>query len=139
LREHLTWRVVHAEAVGRVVSHRVPGLSLNRNIRADQFIRLTGAKAQADYPERLRRIVAWDVENEREIVLLSNLMEFGATTVAAIYKERWKIELFFKALKQNLTVKTFVGTSENALRIQIWTALIALLLLKWLHHLSKAN
>ena len=52
---------------------------------------------------------------------------------------RWKIELFFKALKQNLTVKTFVGTSENALRIQIWTALIALLLLKWLHHLSKAN
>jgi hypothetical protein len=48
-------------------------------------------------------------------------------------------QLFFKALKQNLTVKTFVGTSENALRIQIWTALIALLLLKWLHHLSKAN
>ena len=65
--------------------------------------------------------------------------DFGSTTVAAIYKERWKIELFFKALKQNLTVKSFVGTSENALRIQIWTALIALLLLKWLHHLSKAN
>ena len=57
----------------------------------------------------------------------------------AIYKERWQIELFFKALKQNLTVKTFVGTSENALRIQIWTALIALLLLKWLHHLSQPN
>jgi IS4 transposase len=112
---------------------------LNRNIRADQLIRLTGVKAQADYPELLRRIVAWDAENEREIVLLTNLVEFGATTIAAIYKERWQIELFFKALKQNLTVKTFVGTSENALRIQIWTALIALLLLKWLHHLSKAN
>jgi len=111
----------------------------NRNIRADQFIRLTGAKAQADYPDLLRRIVVWDSENEREVVLLTNLMEFGATTIAAIYKERWQIELFFKALKQNLTVKTFVGTSENALRIQIWTALIALLLLKWLHHLSKAN
>jgi Transposase DDE domain/Domain of unknown function (DUF4372) len=111
----------------------------NRNIRADQFIRLTGAKAQTDYPDLLRRIVVWDSENEREIVLLTNLMEFGATTIAAIYKERWQIELFFKALKQNLTVKTFVGTSENALRIQIWTALIALLLLKWLHHLSKAN
>ena len=83
--------------------------------------------------------MVWDAENEREIVLLTNLMEFGATTIAAIYKERWQIELFFKALKQNLTVKTFVGTSENALRIQIWTALIALLLLKWLHHLSKAN
>ena len=87
----------------------------------------------------MRRVVVWDAENEREIVLLTNLFDFGATTVAAIYKERWKIELFFKALKQNLTVKSFVGTSENALRIQIWTALIALLLLKWLHHLSKAN
>jgi Domain of unknown function (DUF4372)/Transposase DDE domain len=109
------------------------------NIRADEVIRLTGKQAQADYPELLRRIVAWDAENEREIVLLTNLLAFGATTVAAIYKERWKIELFFKALKQNLTVKTFVGTSENALRIQIWTALIALMLMKWLHHLSKAN
>ncbi len=64
---------------------------------------------------------------------------FGATTIADIYKQRWQIELFFKALKQNLRVKSFVGTSENALRIQIWTALIALLLLKWLHHLSKAR
>jgi hypothetical protein len=111
----------------------------NRNIRADQLIRLTGIRAHNDYPELLRRIVVWDAENEREIVLLTNLLEFGSTTIAAIYKERWKIELFFKALKQNLTVKTFVGTSENALRIQIWTALIALLLLKWLHHLSQAN
>jgi hypothetical protein len=111
----------------------------NRNIRADQLIRLTGPQAQIDYPDLLRRTVIWDAENQREIVLLTNLLDFGSTTIAAIYKERWKIELFFKALKQNLTVKTFVGTSENALRIQIWTALIALLLLKWLHHLSKAN
>ncbi len=72
-------------------------------------------------------------------MLLTNHLEFGATTIASIYKDRWKLELFFKAIKQNLTVKTFVGTSENALRIQIWTALIALLLLKWLHHLSGAN
>ena len=111
----------------------------NRGILADQMIRLTGAQAQVDCPCLLRRVIVWDHVNEREIVLLTNLLEFGATTIAAIYKERWQIELFFKALKQNLTVKTFVGTSENALRIQIWTALIALLLLKWLHHLSKAN
>ena len=111
----------------------------NRGILSDQFIRLTGARAQTDCPCLLRRVVVWDADNEREIVLLTNLLEFGATTIAAIYKERWQIELFFKALKQNLTVKTFVGTSENALRVQIWTALIALLLLKWLHHLSKAN
>jgi hypothetical protein len=111
----------------------------NRGILSDQIIRLTGAQAQTDCPCLLRRVVVWDADNEREIVLLTNLLEFGSTTIAAIYKERWQIELFFKALKQNLTVKTFVGTSENALRIQIWTALIALLLLKWLHHLSKAN
>jgi len=111
----------------------------NRNIRSDQLIRFTGEKAQKDCPSLLRRVVAWDPVNEREIVLLTNLQEFGATTIAAIYKDRWEIELFFKALKQNLKVKTFVGTSENALRIQIWTALIAILLLKWLHHLSKAK
>jgi hypothetical protein len=111
----------------------------NRNIRSDQLIRFTGEKAQKDCPCLLRRVVVWDPVNEREIVLLTNLQEFGATTIAAIYKDRWEIELFFKALKQNLKVKTFVGTSENALRIQIWTALIAILLLKWLHHLSKAK
>jgi IS4 transposase len=83
--------------------------------------------------------VVWDAANEQEIVLLTNQLAFGSTTVAAIYKDRWEIELFFKALKQNLKVKSFVGTSENALRVQIWTALIAMLLLKWLHHLSKAK
>jgi IS4 transposase len=87
----------------------------------------------------LRRIVVWDEEKQREIVLLTNHMKFGVTTITAIYKDRWEIELFFKALKQNLKFKTFVGTSENALRIQIWIALIALLLLRWLHHLSRAS
>jgi hypothetical protein len=109
-----------------------------RNILSDEILVLTGSQAQNKCSHPLRRIVVWDEENEREIVLLTNHLDFGATTIADIYKERWQIELFFKALKQNLKVKTFVGTSENALRIQIWTALIALLLFKWLHHLSKA-
>ncbi|CAB1061144.1 Transposase, GSU2180 family, partial [Olavius sp. associated proteobacterium Delta 1] len=65
-----------------------------------------------------------------------NHLDFGATTVAAIYKDRWQIEIFFKALKQNLKAKTFVGTSENALYIQIWTALIAMLLIKFLQFKS---
>ena len=77
------------------------------------------------------------VENNREIVLLTNHLEFGATTISAIYKDRWQIELFFKALKQNLKIKTFVGTSENALYIQIWTALITMLLIKLLQFKSK--
>ena len=111
----------------------------HRNILSDEIILLTGAQAQNKCPHPLRRTVVWDADNEREIVLLTNHLDFGATTIADIYKERWQIELFFKALKQNLRVKSFVGTSENALRIQIWTALIAMLLLKWLHHLSKAG
>jgi hypothetical protein len=114
-------------------------LPTNRDIRSDQLIQFSGFKAQNDCPFPLRRVVVWDSKNEREIVLLTNLMDFGSTTIAAIYKDRWEIELFFKALKQNLKVKSFVGTSENALRIQIWTALIAILLLKWVHHLSKAK
>jgi hypothetical protein len=112
---------------------------LPHNIRADEIIVFTGAQALSDCPHALRRVVVWDEANQREIVLLTNLLEFGATTIAKIYKDRWEIELFFKALKQNLKVKTFVGTSRNALLIQIWTALIAILLLKWMHHLSQAN
>ena len=110
-----------------------------RNIVADEIIELTGLKAEEKCPHQLRRIVVWDEEHQREIVLLTNHLEFGPTTIAAIYKDRWEIELFFKALKQTLKVKTFVGTTENALRIQIWTALIAILILKWLHHISKAK
>lgn len=65
------------------------------------------------------------------------LFKLAASTIGAIYKERWEIELFFKTLKQTLNVKTFIGTSENALRIQIWTAMISLLIIRWLYHLSK--
>ena len=111
----------------------------NRNIIADDLIMFTGYYAQKDYPYPLRRIVVWDPEKEREIVLLTNHLDFGATTIAAIYKDRWQIEIFFKALKQNLKVKTFVGTSENALYIQIWTALIAMLLIKFLQFKSKIS
>ncbi len=130
-----------ANAKYEIVQRR--SLPKNRGILADEEIRLTGVHAkvhaQKKCPYVLRRIVVWDQENQREIVLLTNHLAFGATTVAQIYRDRWKIEIFFKALKQNLKVKSFVGTNENALRIQIWTALIALLLLKWLHHVSKAG
>jgi IS4 transposase len=109
----------------------------NRNIISDELIKFSGFYAKKDCPHILRKVVVWDKDNECEIVLLTNHLEFGATTISAIYKDRWQIELFFKALKQNLKVKTFVGTSENALYIQIWTALIAMLLLKFLQYKSK--
>lgn len=128
LKDNAAYQVVRECAVPR-----------GRPVLSDQLIRFTGDKARKDCPCLLRRVVVWDATNGREIVLLTNLLGFGATTIADIYKDRWEIELFFKAIKQNLKVKSFVGTSENALRIQIWTALIAILLLKWLHHLSKAK
>jgi IS4 transposase len=109
----------------------------NRAILRDEIVLLAGVRAFAKCPYPLRRIVVWDPEKEQEIVLLTNHLFFGATTIAAIYKDRWQIELFFKALKQNLKVKTFVGTTENALRIQIWTALTAILLVKLLQFRSK--
>ncbi len=129
-------RPMHHIAYEVVESRPLPQ---NRNLLSDEIMRLSSKKARQTFKHRLRRIVVWDAAQEREIVLLTNHFDFGATTIANIYKDRWEIELFFKALKQNLKIKSFVGTTENALHIQIWTALIALLLLKWLHHLSQAN
>ena len=108
-------------------------------ILADELIQIPGSGKNFDRNRILRRIRVWDPLNEREIVLLSNHFEFAASTLAALYKERWQIELFFKALKQNLKIKTFVGTSANAVRIQIWTALIAILVLKYLKMRSRIH
>ncbi len=94
-------------------------------------------QAQSETAPFLRRIRYWDEATGRELVFLTNHLELAATTVAAIYKERWQIELLFKALKQNLRIKTFVGTSANALKTQIWTALIALLAVKFLQLQAK--
>ena len=107
------------------------------NVRRDQIIRFTGPKTSLKYPKVLRLVIVWDKENQREIELLTNLLEFGATTIGRIYRDRWEIELFFKVLKQYLKIKTFVGTTANALKTQIWTALIAILLLRYLQFRSK--
>ena len=111
----------------------------NRGVLSDEVIRFTGPKTKHDCPHLLRRIVYQDKETGKKLVFLTNHLDFGATTIASIYKDRWQIELFFKALKQNLKVKTFVGTSPNALKTQIWTALIAMLLLKYLQLRSRLN
>jgi Transposase DDE domain len=88
--------------------------------------------AQAGQHAYFRRIEFYDEERDRVLVFLTNHLELAAAKVAAVYKERWQIELFFRALKQSLRVKTFVGTSANALKTQLWTALIAMLLVKYL-------
>ncbi len=117
-----------------VAEHPVPQ---NRRILCDQTIRLTGAGSKAKCPHLLRRIEAVREDTGDILVFLSNHHGLGASTIAAIYKDRWQIELFFKALKQNLKIKTFVGTSANAVKIQIWTALIAMLLLRYLQLMSR--
>ena len=101
-------------------------------VRRDEIIFLYKAVRSGNYDLFLRRIEVWDETQQRTLVFLTNHRGFAASTIAAIYRQRWQIELFFKALKQNLHIKTFVGTSPNALQIQIWTALIALLALKYL-------
>jgi len=108
-----------------------------RHILRDDLIELEGYYSRKKYPQPLRRIEVWDEAHGEVIVLLTNHLRFGATTIASIYKDRWQIEIFFKTIKQNLKIKTFVGTSPNALLIQIWTALIAILVLKYLKHRSR--
>jgi hypothetical protein len=109
----------------------------NRSILKDQMIRLTGVGAQDKCPHFLRRIEAVREDTGDILVFLTNHLSLGASTIAAIYKDRWQIELFFKALKQNLKIKTFVGTSANAVKTQIWTALISMLLLRYLQLSSR--
>ena len=104
----------------------------NRNIRADQVVRLSAITKTGVHTTLYRRIVLWVEDKQEEMAFLTNHLYWGATTVTSVYQDRWQIESFFKSLKQLLRVKTFVGTSPNALKTQIWTALIALLLLKYL-------
>ncbi|CAO0824544.1 transposase [Desulfarculales bacterium] len=114
----------------------VTRFKFNAVLLADQTILLTGSLTDCPYP--LRRLVVWDEKNQKQVVFLTNHHKLMASIVADIYQDRWKIELFFKAFKQNLKVKTFVGTRSKALEIKIWTALIALLLFKGLHPLFLA-
>jgi len=104
----------------------------NRNVVQDQIVCFPRLARAGEDRVLFRRVEIWNEEKQESVVFLSNLLAFGATTIAAIFKDRWQVELFFKALKQTLKIKTFVGTSANAVRTQVWTALIAMLVLKYL-------
>ena len=103
------------------------------NVLSDEVIYLRGSCEK--YPERLRKVIVCDVVN----YLLTNNFDLEARTIGDIYKSRWQIECFFKMLKQNFKIKSFIGTSENAVKIQVWTALIAILMTTYLKFLSKAE
>jgi len=123
----------------RVVERReVPR---NGNVLRDEVIELDvdlrPYDIELDSPVLFRRVEVRVPDRDEPMVFLTNHLQFAASTIAAIYKERWQIELLFKALKQNLRIKTFVGTSSNALHIQVWTALIAMLILRYLQLKSQ--
>lgn len=108
-------------------------------VLADQAIRLSTAYSRSHYPETLRLVHYRDPDTGKEYVFLTNLPDLPALAVADLYRQRWQIETFFRWIKQNLKIKTFYGTSENAVLIQIWTAMIAYLLLLWLKVRSWAG
>ena len=122
LRKDAKYRVDHPR--------QIPPLHRER-IQADEEITLLGC-GQVGEGLKLRRVVVWDEDKQEEFTFVTNHQGLAASTVDRIYRDRWQIETFFKSLKQLLKIKTFVGTSEKAVLTQIWTALIAMLLLRWL-------
>ena len=92
-------------------------------LRCDQTIALTAPKANQDYPQHLRRIKFYDAEHDRHLVFLTNNFDLPALTIAQLYRCRWQVELFFKWIKQHLRIKRFYGTTENAVKTQIWIAI----------------
>jgi IS4 transposase len=94
-----------------------------KGVQADQIIELHGYYARKDYPDRLRRVRFYDAEKKKRLIFLTNNFVLPATTVTELFRCRWKIELFFKWIKQHLRIKAFYGTSENAVKTQIWIAI----------------
>jgi hypothetical protein len=113
-------------------------VSQSVGIIGDTKIELTGIKG-AECPHTLRRVVVYDPETKKTLDLLTNNFKLAASTIGLIYKARWQIELFFKQLKQSLKIKTFVGTSENAVKVQIYSALCALVLLRHIKNYSDSK
>ena len=114
-----------------------PGLKPNDHILDDQIIQLSGYYSQKSFPGKLRVVTVYDPENDQTLYLLTNHLSWTADTIAQLYRSRWAVEVFFKHLKQLFRVKSFVGTSENAVKIQMWCSMIAILLLSYLKSKAK--
>jgi hypothetical protein len=116
-KSNLKFRVVESRPVDK-----------ESGLRCDQTIRFQGAQARKDYPDTLRRVRFYDAEQKRSLVFLTNHFHLSALTIANLYRCRWQVELFFRWIKQHLRIHKFVGTSQNAVRLQIWVAISAYLL-----------
>lgn len=111
----------------------------HEDILIDELIELKNPTSREKYSKKLRRVAIWDEKNQQTIELITNQMSWTANTISELYKSRWQIEIFFREVKQLLHIKSFVGTSQNAVMIQIWTALITILILKALKAMAKYN
>ena len=109
----------------------------HQHVLKDEIIELTGTASCKKYPKRLRRVALWDDKNQQTIEVITNQMSWTANTITELYKARWEVEIFFRDIKQQLHIKSFIGTSQNAVMIQIWTALITILILKALKTQAK--
>lgn len=137
--DHRWWRKLTADGVffvTRLKDSTSYGVVEVLPALADSIIRdeviVLASEPESDAPMRLRRIEVWVEDKQENMVFVTNHLQLAASTVTAIYKDRWQIELFFKAIKQSLRIKSFIGISENAVQTQIWTALIAIVLLRYL-------
>lgn len=111
----------------------------HQHILKDEIIELKNTLSKGKYPKQLRRVAVWDEVNHQVIELITNHMNWSANTIGELYKSRWNVEIFFRDIKQLLHIKSFIGTSQNAVMIQIWTALITILILKALKAMAKFN
>ena len=109
----------------------------HQHILKDEIIELKNNLSKEKYPKKLRRVAIWDDVNKQVIELITNQMTWTANTIGELYKSRWEVEIFFRDIKQLLHIKSFIGTSKNAVLIQIWTALITILILKALKAMAK--
>ncbi len=123
LKQASAYFVIPAKRNLRFVRHLSRAKPPGSGIRSDQIGRLDGRRSRKDYPEKLRRIGYFDSKDRRFFVFLTNHLTLPATTICQLYKYRWQVELFFKWIKQHLRVKTFYGTSDNAVKTQIWIAI----------------
>ena len=108
-----------------------------QDVLIDEIVEFELPGAKAKYPGQLRRIAVWNDEHGYTVELLTNNFKLAASTIAGLCKARWLIEVFFRNLKQLLGIKSFIGTTKNAVEIQIWTALATMLILCWLKHEAK--
>jgi hypothetical protein len=111
----------------------------HQHVLKDEIIELKNKSSKEKYPKRLRRVAVWDDINKQEIELITNQLTWTSNTIGELYKSRWNVEIFFRDIKQRLHIKSFIGTSQNAVMIQIWTTLITILMLKALKAIAKFN